>query len=205
MINNNNSSYFFRFYLMMKIQNKIRPINLTEKEIIQNSLNKLDPNLFSNEYRIYICFNPIWKNQNFPSIYLVTQQQHDFMKTLGDYSDIYSAGLYMGFIKEGNFLISLEFLEFLKQQGFSIGVKIIIVNESGERSVLYGNNITKEMIFSYSKDLKKNDDVIILNQNNELLAFGKYSPDKEDILSLNAKGNVAINIVDKGNYLRKKQ
>jgi ribosome biogenesis protein Nip4 len=193
---------------MMKIQNKVRLINSTEKEIIQNSLIKLDPNLFdffSNEYRIYICFNPIWKNQNFPSIYLVTQQQHDFIKTLGDYSDIYSAGLYIGFIKEGKFLVSLEFLEFLKQQGFLIGIKNIIVNESGERSVLYGNNITKEMILSFSKDLKKNDDVIILNQYNELLAFGKYSADKEDILLLNAQGRVAINIVDIGNYLRKKQ
>ena len=187
---------------------KIRPINLIEKEIIQKSLSRLSPHVFSHlskQFHIYICFNPIWKALTYPSILLISHVQNDFMNLSETIGDIYSAGLYMGFIKNGNLLISLELLDFLKQQGFEIKIKKVTVNESGERSVLYGNDLSYKMVLSLPPNFKTGDEVLIVNKQDEILGLGTLNLNKEDILLLNSKANVVKNIIDKGYYLRKKQ
>ncbi len=208
MINNNKNSYFFLFCSAMKPQNKFRPINAAEKEIIQTSLLKFNPNLLNllnKEFFTYISINFIWKTQNYPLLYLISHKQRDFTENFGNLECIYSAGLYMGFIKQGKFLISLEFFEFLKQRGLLINEKKITVKERGERSILYGNDLSYGMITKASQDIKKDDEILIVNQQNEILAIGKYVLENEDLSDLQAIDKVAINIIDKGYYLRKKQ
>ena len=187
---------------------KFRPINITEKAIIQRSLSKVNPNLFTllnKQYHIYICFNSIWKTQKFPSIFLISQEQKKFIQLFDDYRDIYSVGLYIGFIKKGKLLVSLEFLDFLKQLGILIKEKNVIVNEIGERAVLYGNDLNKEMVSQIPLGVKNGDEVIIVNSQYEILSIGKYITDNEDFSLIKPQDKVLVNIIDKGYYLRKKQ
>lgn len=193
---------------MMKNSNKIRPINLTEKEIIRNSLNKLDPNLFNSlteEYLIYICFNPIWKSKEFPSIFLISQQQHNFMKSFENQDDIFSVGLYIGFIKQGIFLVSLELVEFVYKKGFLSDVKFIVVNPKGEKAILYGNNMLKRMISKTSNNFQAGEILIIFNELNEILAIALSKVESISLENCGPKDIIAINLSDKGYYLRAKQ
>jgi ribosome biogenesis protein Nip4 len=193
---------------MMKNSNKIRPINLTEKEIIQNSLNKLDPNLFNiltDEYLIYINFNPIWKSKEFPSIFLISQQQHTFMKDFETQDDIFSVGLYMGFIKRGVFLVSLELVEFVWKKGVLSNKKCIHLNSKGEKSILYGNNILKRMISKTSNNFQAGEVLLIFNELNEILAIAFSKVDSISLENCSNKDIIAINLSDKGYYLRAKQ
>ncbi len=193
---------------MMKNSDKIRPINITEKEIIQNSLKKLDPNLFNvltNGYLIYICFNPIWKSKEFPAIFLTSQQQHKFMKNFEIQDDIFSVGLYMGFIKKGIFLVSLEFVEFVCKKGFLSKKRFIILNSKGEKSILYGNNVLKTMISSTSNNFQAGEILLIFNEVNEILAIALSKVESVSLENCDPKDIVAINLIDKGYYLRAKQ
>jgi ribosome biogenesis protein Nip4 len=183
-------------------------INLIEKDIIQNSIKKLDPYLFSfltNEYFIYICFNPVWKSKNFPSIFLISQQQHTIMKSFENQDDIYSVGLYMGFIKQGNFFISLELLEFLLKKGVLPNAKSLYLNKKGEKSILYGNNILKTMIIDISGIFQTGESLLIFNELKEIIAIALSKIDSKDLENCDPEDIVAINLIDKGYYLRVKQ
>lgn len=187
---------------------QIRPLNLTEKAIIRKSLEDLSPNIFKfliDNFDIYICFNSVWKQQSYPSMYLITHRQRVFLNSISNLRDIYSIGLYMGFIRKGELIISLELLDFLKNHDLLIHKKRIIVNQIGERSILYGNDLLKKMIVQISTDVKKDDDILILNEQNELLALGKSKIDEGSLSRLKSEDIIALNIIDKGYYLRKNQ
>jgi len=192
----------------MKFQNKFRPINPYERNIIERAIRKFSSNLFgklTKDYCFYINFNFIWKKESYPSLYLLSSKQEQFIKQIRVLNHIYSAGLYIGFIKKGNLLLSLEFVEFIEESKYLKKVKSIVVNKSGERSVLYGNDITYRMISSISEDIEKEDEVLIYNLQHELLALGKFILENEESSLQKQQNKIIFNIIDKGYYLRKKQ
>ncbi|MFX1277737.1 MAG: PUA domain-containing protein [Promethearchaeota archaeon] len=79
------------------------------------------------------------------------------------------------------------------------------VNDKGEKAILYGNIILKKMITNIHVNLKKKDFLLVFNQLNELIAIAQSQVDFEDIQNLEPNKSIAINLVDKGYYLRKKQ
>ncbi len=193
----------------MKDLKRFRIINEIENKIIIDSISEISPKISSIlseiDYKLFISFKKLPSEDKFPSIYLIP---NDLEKTLNRYkleNNINSAGLYFGFIKRNKFLLGLEGSEFLyKLNLFSEKYKVSL-NIDGEKSVLYGNNITKKMILNISHDLKKNNLVLVFNQVNELISIANIKADYSTIQNFKPTEVIALNLVDKGYYLRKKQ
>ncbi|MFX1340161.1 MAG: hypothetical protein ACFFDK_16235 [Promethearchaeota archaeon] len=101
--------------------------------------------------------------------------------------------------------MSLEGVEFLYQMNVFSEKNYIIVNDKGEKAVLYGNRITKEIISKIPENLKKSEFLLILNQSNELISVAQSQVDKDRYSTLKINDLVALNLIDKGYYLRIKQ
>ena len=186
---------------------EFRPINGIERKIILESLSNISANVSKIIGKIgdslYISLNSSQKE--YPQVFSVPKSIHETLREINKVSKISSAGLYFGFIKKGKFLISLEGTEFLHNSGTFSNAKKILINEKGEKSILYGNNILKQMIEKLPEELHKNDFLLVFNQKKELVAISTALCDSISYKDLKPKEIVAINLIDKGYYLRKKQ
>lgn len=193
----------------MKDSKNIRPVNDLEKKIIINSLSQMSHKFISlleeNIYTLLIGLTPSKLKNKRLSVYLIKNYHKslkDFMKYI---SEIYSIGLYFGFIKRGTFFLSLEGSEFLYKNDYIPDKNQIIVNTEGEKSILYGNNILKKMILNFSKKLKKNEIIFVLNELKELIAIAFTKIDAKIFHKLESDDLFAQNLIDKGYYLREIQ
>jgi len=186
-----------------------RLVNKIEKSIINNSLQKFSSEVLSNfkkiDYRFYIFINDEQTISKFPLIYLVSYKISNIIEEKLKNEIINAAGIYFGFIKKGIFHLSLEGAEFLHNQDKIPKSKQIVVNKEGEKSILYGNNILKKMVIKMPLELKKNDFLVVFNQNQEIIAITKSLIDYKSYQTLGSNKITALNLVDKGYYLRKKQ
>ena len=153
---------------------------------------------------LYILINKSPTKKMFPKIYLITHEQQKIIEK-GITNKIYSAGLYFGLIKKGNFFLSIEGAEYLNKNHNISDFKIINMNVKGEKSILYGNNIFKNMILKIPEPMKQNELLLILNKFDELIALAKSCIDNHTIKELKPEKVIAFNLIDKGDYLRKSQ
>ena len=193
----------------MNDSKNFRRINNYERNIIANSLSQISLKFISlldeKFYDLYILLNPpIIKGNQLP-IYLIKPTHEDLKELIQLTSYISSIGLYFGFIKKGFFFLSLEGAEFLYRNKYILEKNQIIVNIQGEKSVLYGNNILKEMVSNFSMELKINDLVVVLNELKEIIAIAIIKVDGNEFYNLESDDIIALNLIDKGYYLRKKQ
>lgn len=192
---------------MSNLQN-FREINDYEKQIIVDSLLKISTDFLGviEKFKIYlyILTNSSLSKDKFPKIFLITKHQHLRLK-LSHFDKILSAGLYFGFIKKGNFLLSLEGADFLYKQGILSNIKCIQVNRKGENSILYGNNILKNMVIKTSNNFQKKDFLLVFNELNEFLAIAQFKIESNVLQYLKPKDIIALTLSDKGIYLREKQ
>jgi len=193
----------------MNESSKFRQINEIEKEIIFQSLSKISPNIFQFIIRskniIYISLKKLNSKTNYPSIYLASNYFQEEIDLIEFNDKIHSLGLYFGFIKRGRFYISLEGAEFLYKKGILSDIKRIYVNRKGEKSILYGNNILKNMVTKTSSNFQKGDFLLIFNDMNEILAIAHSKVESKNIEQFEPKNIIAFNLNDKGIYLREKQ
>ncbi len=188
---------------------KFRIINDTEREIIIRSVLKISVKILSVldkiGYKISIAINNKNTKNNFPLIFLIPKNLFDKINQINPEINIISVGLYFGFIKKGEFYLSLEGAEFLRKHGCFSEKQQLYVTEEGEKSILYGNNISKKMVFKISNNIKNNDFLLILNKLNEVISIAKSLIDYSTYQNVNQKSIVAQNLIDKGYYLRKNQ
>ncbi|MHA2008467.1 MAG: hypothetical protein ACXABO_13725 [Promethearchaeota archaeon] len=188
---------------------EFRQINEIENKIILNSLSAINsklPLIFDdNNIHLYISFNKLNSRDNFPLIYLLTNDQRKTLKILNLNNSIYAAGLYFGFIKKSNYYLSLEGAEFLYRSEIFADFKLLFVNENGEKSILYGNNVLKRMVINEPSNLLKGDFLLVFNKINEIIAIAKVVINLHDTSNIEPNKIIAINLNDKGGYLRKKQ
>ena len=208
MINNNKTSYFFLFLLTMSDIVSFRQINEIEKEIIITSLSNISSE-FSRIIEnfksfLYISITRAISKNKFPNIFLISKDQDKLLHSLNN-NKIISAGLYLGFIKKGNFYLSLEGAEFLYKQGIFSNFKRLYINEKGEKSILYGNNILKNMVIKTPSNLQIQDYLLVFNELDEIIAIAQSKVENVNLQQLKSNDVVAINLSDKGLYLRKKQ
>jgi len=154
---------------------------------------------------LYISLKKGNSKTNYPSIYLASNYFQEEIDLIEFNDKIYSVGLYFGFIKRGRFYISLEGAEFLYKKGILSDIKFIYVNKKGEKSILYGNDILKDMVTKTPSNLQKGDLLIIFNDMNEILAIAQSKVERESLKQLKPKNVIAINLIDKGIYLIEKQ
>src|SRR5919112_742058 len=107
------------------------------------------------------------------------------------------AGLMMGELKK-NFSLSMQGADLISK--VSKQFPYIIVNETAEKSILYGKNVYSRSIISTSNAINENEVVIILNQKREAIAIGK-TRFGESLLLQNDKIAVTT-MIDAGLYLR---
>ena len=186
-----------------------RRISIVETKIIVNSINTISTELlpiFDNlKELLYTLINKITTEKDYPSIYLITDDQQRFFDDNNIKNRIYAAGLFFGFIKKGFFYFSIEGVEYIYKNGIFTNFKQLNLNESGEKSVLYGNNILKRMVRKSPSNLEEKDFLLLFNEFNEIIGLGISRVNNDTISSLKPKDVFAININDKGRYLRKRQ
>ncbi|MCK4286704.1 MAG: hypothetical protein KAX18_10905 [Candidatus Lokiarchaeota archaeon] len=186
-----------------------RQINSFEKKIILRSLStdssKILQILDDLQYFLYISFQQKETKNNYPVIFLITNDQKKYLDLINIKNLVHSAGLYLGFIKKSIFFLSLEGAEFLYENKIFSEFQQLILNKKGEKSFLYGNNISKKMIDKIPQKLKNKDFLLVINNLNEIIGISQSQCDRQIIHTLNSENIVAINLSDKGYYLRKKQ
>jgi 60S ribosome subunit biogenesis protein NIP7 len=107
------------------------------------------------------------------------------------------AGLMIGQLKK-QFSLSIEGADLVSK--ISKQFPYIIVNETAEKSILYGKNVFSSSIISTSKMIDENEVVIILNSKRETIAVGKTR--FADNLLLQDDKVVVTTTIDAGLYLR---
>ena len=189
----------------MKETSEFRAINDIETRMIVKSLAEITPKVINikTEFQLFISLSK--SGYEYPNIFLIPKELSKCIVEHRHQNKIHFAGIYFGFIKKGKFFISLEGIEHLLKLDFFSDNQMVIVSNQAEKSVLYGNNILKKMVSRISPNVKKNDIVLIMNQSNELISIAKMHIDYSGIQELPGNDEFAMNIVDKGIYLRKKQ
>ena len=187
---------------------EFRKINEIEEKIIITSLTKISSDFqqFIKDIKrfLYISTESLTSRSKFPKIFLISKDQYTLLQSL-KINRIISAGLYFGFIKKGHFHLSLEGAEFLFKNNILSDLKKLYVNDKGEKSILYGNNILKNMIIKFPISLRKKDLLLVINKYEEVLALVRSKFDYQDIQEVKPKDIIAINLIDKGIYLRVSQ
>lgn len=193
----------------MKETRIFRRINAIETKIIVNSINTIStellPILDNLKELLYILINKSTTEKDYPSIYLITDKHQKVMDESDILNRIYVAGLYFGFIKRGEFYFSIESMEYLYKNGIFTDFKLLHLNETGEKSFLYRNSILQRMVRKSPNNLEEKDFLLILNKFDEIVGLGISRVNNETISNLKPSDVFAINISDKGQYLRKNQ
>ncbi|MFX1274848.1 MAG: hypothetical protein ACFFAT_07350 [Promethearchaeota archaeon] len=160
---------------------------------------------FLNEIRFELFIELINSSSNgkFPLIYLVPSEIIEIINKIQFENNIKSSGLYFGMIKKGDFYISLEAVEFLDSFDCFPDKSKVQVNNEGEKSILYGNQILKKDILKISPKLTKDEFLLIFNESNEIIAIAKSKVNYLESKQLEPNGIIALNLVDKGYYLRR--
>ena len=184
---------------------RFRKINEIEKQIILTSISNIStelPRIIENLKKFfYVSLEKSITRTKSPKIFIISKEQDKILQSL--YPDnIFSTGLYFGFIKKGKFYLSLEGAEFLYKNNRVSTIKRLQVSDAAEKSILYGKNILKNMITELPPNLKNNDFLLIFNNINELIAIGRSYIDKDSFQNLKPSELVAFNLNDKGYYLR---
>ena len=186
-----------------------RKINTTETSMITTTFNavslELSPILEDIKNLLYILINNSTTQKDYPSIYLITDEQQKLFNENNIINRIYAAGLYFGFLKKGIFYFSIEGVEYLYKYGIFTDFKQLHLTKGGEKAFLYGNNVLKKMVRKSPTNLKEKDFLIILNEINEFVGLGISRVNNETISKVKPNDVYAINISDKGLYLRRKQ
>lgn len=186
-----------------------RKANENEKKIVKDSLyhisNKIWKYILEEKYEIYIKISESKQNKNTLELFLIPQQLEPEINKIKKLVAIKFSGIPLGFIKNKRLFLSLEAAELFFNLHKIDPRNILILNEKGEKSVLYGNPIKKAMILNISSEIRTNKMVFLINKNQEFLGLGLLKINYENFRKLNNKDNVALNLVDKGSYLRRDQ
>ena len=186
-----------------------RKINEIERNIIFTSLSdissKLLPIMDNIGNFLYISLKKLTKQNHYPDIYLISNELFKAIEKVNETDKVVFGGLYFGFIKNGRLYLSLEGAEFLYNSGIFSEFRRLYVNENGEKSILYGNNILKNMMVKAPSNLKEKDFLLVFNELNEIIAIAQSQVEYNSIQKIKPQDVIAINLRDKGFYLRKDQ
>ncbi len=83
--------------------------------------------------------------------------------------------------------------------------KRVYVDEKGEMLFLYGRDIFARSVVSVTEDVRENDIVFVCNKRGDILGLGKSRFDSERYKEVDEDRVVVENLVDRGEYLRKKK
>lgn len=83
--------------------------------------------------------------------------------------------------------------------------KRVTVNERGEMLFLYGRDVFARSVVDVSEDVRENDIVFVCNVRGDRLGLGRARFDADRIREVEGDRVVVDNLIDRGEYLRKKK
>jgi 60S ribosome subunit biogenesis protein NIP7 len=176
---------------------QFREINSLERDLVRDRLkSSLKFEAFDD---VIMPFRIIIAEGEWKEVLLISEAMHIVFFEFKEFRQPYFMGIHLGDIKKNNFKISLEGITLIANH---IKEKTIL-SVSGEKRVLYGRDLSKDNLASIPAGIQENDKSILINENGEVLALGKYLFNRDQIEK--SKGNQVVvkNIMDKGWYLRK--
>ena len=102
------------------------------------------------------------------------------------------------FLKDGRFRLSLQILDALAK----VTDRILKVSRQGAESFTYSRSILKESVIKLGTHLKRDQRVIVVNKDGEVLGLAALSVDGNKLKRLAKDRLVGKNLVDIGAYLR---
>ncbi|MHA1671231.1 MAG: NIP7 pre-PUA domain-containing protein [Promethearchaeota archaeon] len=183
-----------------------RPLNETEFRIVHATLDRISSNitLFIKNKRLALFISVPEQDKKY-LVYLISEKLRKLILSFQNDVSMTSAGLYLGFLSRNNFFLSLEGAEVFLKEKLIPDQNILNVTNKGEKGILYGNPIIKRRVFNIPSDLQKNSILLVLNKSRKLIALARSEIDYTNFKLLNQEDLVAINLIDKGYYLRRKQ
>ncbi|TFF99391.1 MAG: hypothetical protein EU542_09055, partial [Promethearchaeota archaeon] len=183
------------------------------KKIVLNTFSEISDEVKfffnENQNQFYVVIFKDDTTNRYPSIFFVSKSLIETFKKLNNKSRIVALGIYTGFMKHGQFYLSIEGAEFLNNNHLIPKDKKIYVKKDVEKSILYGNHIDKMMISSlenFSKiSIEKGKIIFLFSEINELLSISLLTKNIDSFNKMNESDLIATNLIDKGYYLRKKQ
>jgi len=117
-------------------------------------------------------------------------------------------GLKIGTIKNKRFSPGLNFAEFVVKHNKNMDYPHVIINTKAESLIVFGRDIMGSSILSYFKDIKENQQVIILNHNKEVIGLGKsrYSGSliiQPDVITIDTTQDIGTYYLKNENRLSK--
>ncbi|MBD3337540.1 MAG: hypothetical protein GF353_00435 [Candidatus Lokiarchaeota archaeon] len=195
--------------MKIKYSTKFRKANAFELDLIWNGLQKLsldiDSDIINQKFKLFVFLEKNNRKFRYPSVYLLSVELSELYDELSLETNIIAAGIYFGFIKKSIFRISIEGAEFLVTNNIIKEYQAIVVDKKAEKAILYGNNISKDMILSEFNDYDIRHLFLIYNQLGELIALGKFRDDLKKKQDLSNEEIIIRNYIDKGYYLRKEK
>ncbi len=101
----------------------------------------------------------------------------------------YFAGLYIGEIRKGDFVLGLEGAALLGREA-----KRVYVSDEAEQLVLYGRDVFSKSVTKVVGELQRGDRCLIVNSRSEVIGIGRFKGPREEVS--------IENILDRGWYLR---
>ncbi|MGV9171617.1 MAG: hypothetical protein ACOC44_04285 [Promethearchaeia archaeon] len=191
------------------VREQFQELRDIEKQILNTELKRVSLNVENIAKKTDLVFKSKFPGKNqkehYPEIYLVPKELNILLNQIPLEIKPFSAGIYFGFIKKGEFRLSIEGMDFLYRQKLITKTHQLITSSEGEKAILYGNEIRKYMVNSYPVSRKKNHILAVLNKYQEVIAIANPIVDFNEWNLLENNKLVAHNLVDKGYYLRSAQ
>jgi ribosome biogenesis protein Nip4 len=113
-------------------------------------------------------------------------------------ADFFYGGTYLGKIKDARFFPSFNLLKIIAEKE---AANKVFVDKKSEWLFICGRDIFKQRITKVVGSKRKGDYVLVLNQHDECLGFGKILQDLDKV----EKGVAVKNILDIGDFLRRER
>ncbi|MFO8018655.1 MAG: hypothetical protein R6U96_08470 [Promethearchaeia archaeon] len=191
------------------VREQFQELRNIEKKILNSDLNRLSLDIEKISRKTNLIFTIKFPDKNqkeqYPEIHLLLEVVNALVRQIPNELTPFSAGINFGFIKKGEFRLSIEGMDFLYRQKLITTPHQLITNSEGEKAVLYGNEIRKYMVETHPISYKKNHILAVLNRQKEVIAIAKPIVNFNEWNLLENKKIVAYNLIDKGYYLRSAQ
>jgi 60S ribosome subunit biogenesis protein NIP7 len=176
---------------------RLRELSEKEKKVIRSALRFFDSEEFLRMNSLAVF------ERDKREVFSLSPELHGFLTEkvglIESRGRVISAGLKIGEVGK-RFRFSLEGSFFLSGKK-----KRVYVNRRGEMLFLYGRDIFSGSVVKATSDVRENDTVFVSNTLGDVLGIGRSRYDAVKIRSVEKDKVVVENLVDRGEYLRKKK
>lgn len=102
----------------------------------------------------------------------------------------YFAGLYIGEVRKGNFVLGLEGAALIGREA-----RRVYVSDEAEQLVLYGRDVFSKSVTKAVGEPRQGDRCLIVNSRSEVIGIGRFKGPREEVS--------IENVLDRGWYLRR--